>query len=206
MISYLENRPALEEIQSDIEEIQLEKRPSGFEFEKPIQLSQNIFDKWTVNRMNWEVQTSWIFNSLQDDRPRQGQKKMIYTSFKFIVSSPLIFAPPNPFITRWYARWRPKIDLNVYLLESIALFQLFPLARLLSFVTLSLRDDSRAEAKNSSAAMLYWKCSPRNKAPAQMWLDIYHQYISNKVCNQYILWTRNLNRHPEIIQLMHRFV
>ena len=50
MISCLENkkvrnRPALEEIQSDIEEIQLGKRPLGIEFEKPIQLSQNIFEK-----------------------------------------------------------------------------------------------------------------------------------------------------------------
>ena len=44
------NRPALEEIQSDIEEIQLETRPLGIEFEKPIQLSQNIFEKWTVNK------------------------------------------------------------------------------------------------------------------------------------------------------------
>ena len=54
MISCVENkkvrnRPALEEIQSDIEEIQLEKRPLGIEFEKAIQLSQNIFEKWTVN-------------------------------------------------------------------------------------------------------------------------------------------------------------
>ena len=39
-------------------------------------------------------------------------------------------------------------------------------------------------------------CFAGNKAPAQMWHDIYHQYISNKVCNQYVLWTRNPNRHP----------
>ena len=151
------------------------------------------------NRMNWRGTNVLDFHFVARWQAGPRPKKIIYTSFKFIVSSPLIFAPPNPFITRWYARWRPKIDLFVYLLESISLFQLFPPARLLSFVTLSLRDDSRAEAKNSSAAMLYWKWSPRNKAPAQMWLDIYHQYISNKVCNQYILWTRNLNRHPEII-------
>ena len=148
---------------------------------------------------------NWIFISLQDDRPHRGQKRW-FLHLSNLLLLPRWFLPlQTPSLPGDTPDGGQKSIYSFIYWNQLPSFSNFP-PRLLSFLTLSLRDDSRAEAKNSSAAMLYWKWSPRNKAPAQTWLDIYHQYISNKVCNQYILWTRNLNRHSEIIQLMHRFV
>ena len=145
----------------------------------------NAVNNINRSRMNWRG-TSWIFISLQDDRRRRGQKR----DDLYIFLPRWLLPLQTPSLPGDTPEGGQKSIYSFIYWNQLPYFSYFPP----DFCPSWPFHCEMIAGQRPKIALL--QCFAGNKAPTQMWQNIYHQYISNKVCNQYVLWTRNLNRHP----------